>query len=253
MIARSLIIGCGAGLTNRIQTFGVACHLAKKYHREMTAVWNNTLHCGCKWDDLFLPPIDFTMTDKYVKPDFELVASGKISYFDSLLGGEEEVVCAGSNDIGDPSPYFDNITRNFIPTPEIANIIFEQKKSFQPKMLGIHVRRGDFHAVRKSAIKPLSEYLRFAKEWTKLFAGVFLCTDDGASNSVFEGVEKQFRNELGDRVSVYSKRSLDRSISISIQDALVDLWLLRSCNAIIGTNSSSFSRFAAIGKLSKMI
>jgi hypothetical protein len=43
-------------------------------------------------------------------------------------------------------------------------------------------------------------------------------------------------------------RSLDRAQKQAIQDAVVDLWLLRSTDAFVGTLDSTFSELAAYGR-----
>jgi hypothetical protein len=45
-----------------------------------------------------------------------------------------------------------------------------------------------------------------------------------------------------------SPRSLDRQTPEAVQDALVDLWLLRSTDYFVGTYRSSFSEMAVVGR-----
>jgi hypothetical protein len=78
-----------------------------------------------------------------------------------------------------------------------------------------------------------------------------LCTDDGAldrGTSLPEGVTRLFVARYGARMVSTVPRSLDRHSVESIQDALVDLQLLRVAQMVVGTTDSSFSRLAAFGR-----
>jgi hypothetical protein len=85
-------------------------------------------------------------------------------------------------------------------------------------------------------------------------AGILLCTDDGAVDpkigkpTTAEGVHARFVERYGKRVVWSSPRSLDRQTLEAVQDALVDLWLLRSTNYFVGTYRSSFSEMAVVGR-----
>jgi hypothetical protein len=85
-------------------------------------------------------------------------------------------------------------------------------------------------------------------------AGVLLCTDDGALNQhsgkalPTEGVRAKFMHRYGERLVYTTPRSLDRREPAAIQDAVVDLWLLRRTDYFVGTVGSSFSGVAVLGR-----
>jgi hypothetical protein len=123
-------------------------------------------------------------------------------------------------------------------------------------MIGVHLRRGDLLHQRPDvasntaqAIAAVDQFLEKAPD-----AGVFLCTDDGAvapntgRGTPAEGVREAFRLRYGSRVTWTIPRSLDRYTPQAIQDALMDLWLLRTTNPFVGTQASSFSELAVFGR-----
>jgi hypothetical protein len=63
-----------------------------------------------------------------------------------------------------------------------------------------------------------------------------------------EGVGERFREHFGERVVSTTPRSLDRGSAPAIQDALVDLYLLRQTEFFVGTRDSSFSAMAVFGR-----
>jgi hypothetical protein len=52
----------------------------------------------------------------------------------------------------------------------------------------------------------------------------------------------------GPRVVATVPRTLDREAPAAIQDAVVDLWLLRATQLLVGTRGSSFSGLALFGR-----
>ena len=84
-------------------------------------------------------------------------------------------------------------------------------------------------------------------------AGILLCSDDGALDPWTgqvknEGVREQFTRRYGDRVVSTQPRTLDRKRPEAVQDALIDLLLLRLTDAFIGTRFSTFSELAIFGR-----
>lgn len=63
-----------------------------------------------------------------------------------------------------------------------------------------------------------------------------------------EGVRAAFSRRYGARVVYTTPRSLDRREPAAIEDALVDLWLLRDTGFLVGSASSSVSEMAAFGR-----
>ena len=143
------------------------------------------------------------------------------------------------------------------PTVEIqARINAFRDNSFRPQMIGVHLRRADMRFLyplsatnTDSAMAAVDAYLDCSPD-----AGVLLCTDDGAVNQhsgqtlATEGLHTKFVQRYGERVVYTCPRSLDRREPAAIQDAVVDLWLLRKTDYFVGTAASSFSEMAALGR-----
>jgi hypothetical protein len=149
------------------------------------------------------------------------------------------------------SGYFDALVPQEAITASVEDFA---RANFRPQMIGVHLRRGDFHVYRPdvstntaAAMERIEDHLE-----REPAAGIFLATDDGAAADAAglrtEGVRDLMRRRFGDRVVCTSPRSLDRAAPEAIEDALVDLYLLRRTQAIVGTSVSSFSELAAFGR-----
>ena len=142
------------------------------------------------------------------------------------------------------------------PLPEIeARARTFQQEHFRPEMIGVHLRRGDFYRAYFASVDntatAMAAVRHFGREWPE--AGIFLCTDDGGVDPVTkarptEGAREKLRQAFGDRVIWTEPRSLDPGDSVAVQDALVDLLLLRVCDCVVGTWWSSFSELAVFGR-----
>ena len=144
-----------------------------------------------------------------------------------------------------------------MPTPAIRERVEAfTREHFRDAMIGVHLRRGDFHFARPDVSANTDAALRVIDDHlTRLpDASIFLATDDGATSGPRgevvrnEGVHARLQRRYGDRVVSTTPRSLDRNDPIAIEDALVDLLLLRRTDAIVGTTASSFSELAAFGR-----
>ena len=147
------------------------------------------------------------------------------------------------------------------PVPAIrAQVEAFRAAHFRPFMIGVHLRRGDLLRVRpdvtvttEQAMVEVGQLLRQTPD-----AGVLLCTDDGAVDPQtrevrHEGVRETFRREFGARVIWTEPRSLDRNASEAIQDALVDLLLLRETQTFVGSKGSTFSELVRYGRTTPAI
>src|SRR5262249_25155256 len=126
---------------------------------------------------------------------------------------------------------------------------------FNRPIIGAHLRRGDFFNTRPDVVANETVVMQAVDEWLNQepSAGIFLCTDDGTlhhkqPSHTGEGIREHFVKRYGERVVYTTPRSLDRGVPEAIQDALVDLWLLRQTNYFVGTTGSSFSELAVFGR-----
>jgi len=140
------------------------------------------------------------------------------------------------------------------PVLELAAQIDDfQRRHFRPYMIGVHLRRGDFVAVRPHVAGNTDQAMACVDQvmLQEPDAGILLCTDDGelrpdGTVTPKEGVVEKFRNRYGERVVLATAREAG-----NVRDshaALFDLVLLRRTQAFVGTYSSSFSDVASVGR-----
>ena len=79
---------------------------------------------------------------------------------------------------------------------------------FRPRMIGVHLRRGDFLLYRPDVVNNLAPTMETVDRWLgeSPDAGILLCTDDGAGDpythrkTAYEGIAEQFAQRYGERV-----------------------------------------------------
>ena len=264
--SRSLTVCCPSGLSNRLRVLVSGLAVAEAAGRVFRMVWPRTPGCVAGFAELFVnewPVLDVeTLDPAWRMLWFEHMSVRKrpkpIS--DPL---PDLVVCTSwwFVDLRDPAKAAlrersAELLAQLEPIPAIRNRVAEfRARHFRPTMIGVHLRRGDFVRHRPDRVAntggALATLDRFLDETPG--AGILLCTDDGAADPVtgrggHEGVRDIFRARYGERVVHTSPRSLDRRTIEGIQDALVDLLLLRATHAVIGTAGSTFSELAAFGR-----
>lgn len=264
---RTLTVICRAGLANRLRVLVAGRALAEASDRTFRMIWPRTHACAAAFGELFVD--DWPVTD--------------VDAFDHAW--EDHQVANREPDrppvrVDDRRPHIVILVNSWLLSPAVATtppalvarytalfarleplpalvarIAEFRARHFRPVMIGVHLRRGDFlryrpHAARNAgpALAAVDRFLTRAPN-----AGIFLCTDDGAVDPKTgqvsrEGVAEQFRARLGDRVVSTVPRSLDRGRVEAIQDALVDLLLLRGTQMFVGTDGSSFSGLAVFGR-----
>jgi len=224
--------------------------------------WPRTPHCGASFRDLFSN--DWSIVDVEAKdvathnrrtfPAMGPVPDLRKSSVDDLHVtsgawlfpmGESESFVPLVRRCGE---LFDELQ----PTPEIRSIVDDfALKHFRSRMIGVHVRRGDFATVHPGIGDSLQEAIAAVDRCLQQQpdAGVLLCTDDGAvwpSRDVAPnlGTVEQFAAKYGDRLVRFAPRSLNREESVAVADSLVELLLLRRTSMFVGTSGSGFSDFA---------
>jgi hypothetical protein len=126
--------------------------------------------------------------------------------------------------------------QGFRPVPQLAARIAEQARGLE-RAVGVHVRRTDHaEAMRRSPLEAFLAALRKEREADPATT-FFVATDDPE-------VLARIKAEHGTAVRHTAPRSLDRNQAEAIEDALVDLYCLASCRALIGSAQSTFSRTA---------
>jgi len=143
------------------------------------------------------------------------------------------------------------------PQPRICERVASFRASnFRTRMIGVHVRRGDFREQRPDALADIDRIERAIRRYLDEMpdAGILVATDDGALNpytaqpTPVESVLDRLKRTFGARVVWTNPRSLDRRDPLAVQDALADLLLLRETDAFVGTADSSFSELAVLGR-----
>jgi hypothetical protein len=255
------------GLSNRIKVLLSGRVLAEACGAELRVLWPLRSSCNCPHDRLFAPDPCVETVPATVTDGLPLVAGWGASPPD-LTAAPGDVVLGAYSWLLRPDlypaheplwPALGPALAALRPAPEIAARVERfAAEHFAGAMLGVHLRRGDFLSAREDVCANTEQALAEIERrlTARPEARIFLATDDGAPpwhggpirEGVREGVRERLRRRLGDRVVFTAPRSLDRNAPEAIEDALVDLLLLRRTDAIIGTARSSFSELAAFGR-----
>jgi hypothetical protein len=264
---RALSVYSGDGLSNRLMLLLSGRALAQASGRAFEMHWYPKSTCNSRFDRLFdgdWGVREVTAFDASEWTDLRLYPPHK---FPDLLQAPEPVLrIRHHNWLTRPELYpshrplqthMHDEFRRMQPTPAIAERIQAFKaQNFRPTMIGVHLRRGDFDMVRPDRIENLDAAFAAVDAYLTRDpnAGILLCTDDGAPEphsgapSRYHGVREQFKERYGYRVVMTTPRSLDRDSPEAIQDAVMDLMLLRSTGAFVGTKDSTFSDFVVFGR-----
>jgi hypothetical protein len=232
------LICCGyGGIGDRVRLILFALKLAKKCQRELLVQWPLNAHLGSPFEKLF-------QSDAFkVIDESEFSGEAMIEFDQSSEVSIEKVVMGSTCDILKIRAFVDGFSykdfdKYFRPTKEVARMWewFWDKYRDNPR-IGVNVRAGD----KKEDMPSLDDY--FAQVDKALIelpkASVLLVTDGG------DGVIQEFIKVYKERLITYPMRSLDRNTENHCFDAVVTLYLLKRCHAIVTSNYSGFSRLAA--------
>jgi hypothetical protein len=263
---RTLTAFCPLGLSNRLRVLLSGLALAEAAGRRFTMLWPITPACAAPFADLFAGdwPVETVDTAALVGLPY---VSGWFGILPDMLAARDQRLV-----IGHPTwlirpgqfPGHDSLLdrsqalfARLQPVAPIQQAVDEFRQyHFRPAMIGVHLRRGDHLRGRPDAASNTAQACAATDQFLRESpdAGILLCTDDGAVDPTTgriapkEGVQEIFRRRYGNRVIWTTPRTLDRRTPQAIQDALVDLWLLRATGLFVGTETSTFSEFVVFGR-----
>ncbi len=261
----TLTVFCPLGLCNRLKVLLSGIALAEAAGREFCMLWPINADCSAPFQALFDSnwPVKTTTAE----------AVNNLPYISGWFGNLPDLSRETAEDLTighptwliQPGRYIGHaglrgrcleLMSELKPVGHIQEKISTfQRTFFRPAMIGMHLRRGDFTRQRpditantQKALQSVDRYMASCPT-----AGIFLSTDDGALDPLtgqtrLEGVSQQCRHRYGDRLVQTTPRTLDRRAPEAIEDALVDLWLLRQTTCFVGTRASSFSELAVFGR-----
>jgi hypothetical protein len=261
----TLTIVCYAGLCNRLMALVSGAALAEATNRHFRMIWPSTDACAATFDRLFSAPWN-------IVPDSDAGDALENGYR-AWRSGPPDLTAEPRVDVSflaggtllfpDVYPHHARWMQEAMasiemlaPHPALQGRIEEfAGRHFRSSTIGVHIRRGDFVRRQPDVVANTNLVIREIDRRLEQSpdATVFLCTDDGGPDQVtgrrvHEGVREHLRRRYGPRVIWTTPRTLDRRDPIAIEDAVVDLWLLRRTSAIVGTSSSTFSLMAALGR-----
>jgi len=272
-----IVVGSENGLCNRLKVIVSGMAFAKKSGRALECWWPRKPACNCSFEDLFSNDLNVknVSSEEFKSPKWIAFSHNDPLYdpnnfpFDPLSSKESVLYLKGVNFFTNPPKFpahkeLQQMERHFFETLTPKNSLLDQinsfaEKNFVTKMLGMHIRRGDFFKYCPGKIVPTQSYFTYADDFLKRNPSgkIFLSTDDGApfpycAHSIpsknYENIKKQFIKKYGEKVIFTSPRSINRNDKEAIEDALIDLYLLRKTDEFVGTKASSFSGVAVFNR-----
>ena len=266
----SLVVYSKSGLCNRLDLLTSGLALAEATGRNFEMLWPRTPTCGAFFGELFANDWNVSLSQLTIE---QANARAGMAYIidwmpwipDPLTDGRDVLFYGSALSLLQPDHFPEHaklIARQIQIFDELevlpsiqAEIDQFREAHFRSPMIGVHARRGDFLLARPDVVANTNAIFVEVDRLlaTHPQAKIYLATDDGAvmpsgDNTVYEGLVGQFRARYGDRVAYRQPRTLDRKHPESIQDALVELWLLRSVDFFVGTSTSTFSQNAVFGR-----
>jgi hypothetical protein len=257
---------CFSGLGNRLRVLLSALTVAEATGRRLMFYWPRTADCGAALGELFeinLDPIEGEPPAIKTWPSFGGWTDPPTP--DLLRATQPHLVLSTTDWLVQPTLYPAHVPllarcAELLEALRPVAYVREQVQAlqaahFRPQMIGLHLRRGDFRRAQPGSAANTTAALAAAAGFLEQMprAGLMLCSDDGAldpwtGQPWSAGVRAEFSRAFGQRLVQSQPRTLDRQRPEAIQDALVDLLLLRQTDAVVGTAHSTFSEMAVFGR-----
>ncbi len=264
----SLTVACYSGLSNRLRVLLSGRALAEATGRQFKMLWPLRNMAGAAYEDLF--ENDWGVVTQLTAPPRaewlpDIARDLGRHWFDLAAATQPEIALSSGSWLVVPDYYPSHaallrrsgeLFRELRPIPAIrARVDAFRAAHFRPTMIGVHLRRAEFLRVMPFSAHNTGPALKAIRVYLEQFpeAGLYLSTDDGGPDPVtgrvqYEGVREKLRAAFGPRVVWSEQRTLECGSSDGVQDALVDLLLLRATDAVVGTWFSSFTELAAFGR-----
>ncbi len=270
---KKIIVYCDSGLCNRLRALFSAKYSSDILNKDMEFIWIKNSSCGAEFSDLF-ENTEFNITNNYSlwkkiffkELDFSRDKNTQKIPIDILKYNTKNKIIHTYISLFSPRdfPYHDISLRE---SNKIFNILKPIKyvrdevenfttKNFKNKIMGVHIRRGDFILYFKEKTQNLDSFIKEMDNFLRINpqGKFFVSTDDGSKSPNGTKIDKEnvidfLINRYGEnKILQYIPRSLERMDKESIQDALINLLILRKTDEFIGNQYSSFSEMAMINR-----
>lgn len=262
----AVTIECSAGLCNRLRVLFSAYHASKITGKELRFIWPVNGACHAAFSDLFENKefhfIDPSPLSRFFS--YKLLFGSKISsdqtMFNIVEADLRNTIVLSFYSLFDTRRFpghqeYQNEANKIFSTLRPVKFIRDEvdnfaSKNFDTKIMGLHIRRGDFHRTRPEITSNLSDYLEEMDSFLKRHpeGKFFVATDDSAPDP-YGNKPSKTENIIENLISIYGKekivyyptRSLNRGKKEAIQDALITLLLLMKTDEFVGHKVSSFA------------
>ena len=252
-----------AGLGNRMLALLSGYALSKKNDYHLTVIWKREAPCNCQLKKLFILPDDVDVISIYEHNRFkypvrnfcgkhkkniiinkckkfidcgeadQIFQTNGVEAVDQILEGNTYLKSCGIfYDWGDL-----RINEVIRPVEKIQILLDKLRRNIQGNyVVGVHIRRTDHVLAIQNS--PIEMFVKKMDDLLDKCDGFYLATDDA-------GVKDEMRQRYGSKIATYDC-NLKRDSKQGIIDAFIDLYMLGSCEKIIGSYGSTFSKVAAM-------
>jgi len=226
---------CCSGLSNRIRTILGFLEVCNVYRKKLNIIWIKDNTCNGDFLDYFKPidNINFLNLQNVYKIDYKGQSTIKniTSYYNLKNVNIKKLYC--------------NIKLNELLENKIQYYI---KKYDIKNLIGVHVRRTDYTG------NFIGNFLNGSNEDSEFFDYIsrnsgnnkfFLATDNKQTQDIY-------KNKYGNKVLYYNKIKNSNNLrKTTLENAIIDIFILSYCKRIKGTYNSSFTEFAKNLKISR--
>jgi len=255
---RTLTVGAVAGLTARLRIAISGMAVAEVTQRSFRMLWPMTPECAAAFHSLFLNPWNMVAMDREGVAEVRCLPRFHQVELPTLLASSEPNIArrfmSWHNFPADSSLLVRcrTLMNELQPVPPVIEKVERFRLAHhRPEMIGVHLRRGDYVGLRPDKTHNTDKAIEATDAFLEHYpdAGILLCTDEEVTKGSRDGeVRRRFALRYGDRLAQTAPATYDRSNPAAIEDALVDLWLLRSTTAFVGSEYSGFSELAFFGR-----
>lgn len=233
---KELTIFCTSGLSNRIRTLLGFYYICKIKNKLLNVIWISDNTCNGEFLDYFKNIEGVNFFNKIID---------NIDY----TGQSTIEIILNNYKIKPTKDIYKELYKNIKPIEDIEKKILSYVKENKiENLLGIHVRRtdytGNFIGKLLNGSNKDEEFFDFIKTYSKDLP-FYIATDNKETQDIY-------KNKYRNKALFFHKIKYSKNLrKTSLENAIIDIYILSYCRKIKGTSNSSFSEFSKYLKLSR--